>query len=479
MHQLTSALELIEQYKKGVTQIDVTIDAVIRRLEIENIKLNAICENRYTQAREEAKDKQLKLLKNEVDFTTYPLWGLPVTIKESFAVKGMKQTLGTIERRNWIAHEDATLVRRLKELGAIILATTNISELCFWFECSNPLYGKTSNPLDLNRTSGGSTGGEAALIASYILPIGLGSDIGGSIRIPAHFCGLIGYKASVGVLPMSGHFPAIEPYLKAWSSMSSHMSQCGFLGHSITDIAKLTQLLSGPDLTDPQSLDSQQLNYQWTDANPKIYVLSDPEFIGAYKADQEVTQAIQNAARYLEAMGFEVIYLKNNAFDFALLDWLYRAQSEKVDSFASLIAPSLGFNPIRQILDNIKQSGRIELPTLITTIADQLNTKFLQKNRKQNWLDNKQKIHALLGMDAVILSPTHPRVAMKHGSSITRPFDFIYTGLANAYDLPATQVPVAKSAKSKMPIGCQILAHPYQDHLTWKVAHTLLEGFSS
>lgn len=477
MHQWTSAFELIKQYQQGQAQIDVTIESIIQSIEQKNIKLNAICEDRFEEARKEAKEKQIKLNQHEVDFNKYPLWGLPITIKESFAVKGMKQTLGTLERKNWIAHEDATLVKRLKELGAIILGTTNTSELCFWFECSNPVYGKTSNPLDLSRTSGGSSGGEAALIASEVLPIGLGSDIGGSIRIPAHFCGLIGYKASPGVLPMTGHFPAIEPYVNDWMK-SQHMSQCGFLGHSLEDISSLTQLLSGSDQRDPQSLNCPSLNYEWTHAAPKIYVLADPDFAGAYKADHEVVQATQNAARYLDAMGYDVVHLKTNAFEFTLFDWLYRAQLEKVDSFANLISPLQGFSPIRQILAEIKQSGRIELPGLVTSIIEHYGAKFFHSNREQDWLINKQKIHALLGQEAVILLPTHPRVAMKHGTSITRPFDFIYTGFANAYDLPATQITVAKSSQTQMPIGCQILAHPYQDHLTWKVADELLRGFN-
>lgn len=478
MKQWTSAFELLQQYQDGASQIDVTIDSIIQKIKQENPKLNAICEDRFTQARQEAQEKQIKLLLHEVDFNKYPLWGLPVTIKESFAVKGMKQTLGTLERANWIAHQDATLVKRLKDLGAIILGTTNTSELCFWFECSNPVYGKTSNPLDLTRTSGGSSGGEAALIASQILPLGLGSDIGGSIRIPAHFCGLIGYKASSGVLPMTGHFPALEPYLDQWKQ-TLHMSQAGFLAHSTADISRMTQLLSGSDQQDPQSSKCPMLNYNWTQQNPKVYAITNPDFAGAHKADAEVVQATENAARYLDAMGYEVTYLKANAFEFALFDWLYRAQIEKVDSFTNLMSPVKQSNPLYRAINDIKTSGQLELPGFMTSLIETYGSKLLAQNRKQDWLITKQKIHALLGSNAVILLPTHPRIAMKHGTSLTRPFDFIYTGFANAYDLPATQVSVAKSSSNKMPIGCQILAHPYQDHLTWKVADELQRGFKA
>src|ERR1700761_4183532 len=173
-----------------------------------------------------------------------PLHGVPISIKDSIDVRGTKCTAGTLGRRNAPpAERDATLVQRLRQAGAIPIAKTNLPDLLFAFETDNLLFGRTNNPYDLTRTSGGSSGGEAALIAACGSPIGLGSDCAGSVRLPAAFCGIAGIKPTSGRLPRTGHFPPSGGWVEA-------LWQIGPMARFVDDLQLMMTLLAGPDHDD-------------------------------------------------------------------------------------------------------------------------------------------------------------------------------------------------------------------------------------
>lgn len=215
----------------------------IEHLERANPKINALIEKRFEQAIAEAKqcDEQIN---EEVGL----LHGVPISMKESFHVAGMKTTGGLFARQNRIEKEDAEVVSRLKREGAIILGKTNTPTLCFCQETNNKLYGRTNNPWNLERTAGGSSGGEGALIAIGGAAVGVGSDIGGSIRFPAHFNGVIGFKSGAHQVSQEGHFAYIEdPYQQEMLGM-------GALAKSVSDAKLIHHIIqkvtpSTPDLS--------------------------------------------------------------------------------------------------------------------------------------------------------------------------------------------------------------------------------------
>jgi len=174
-----------------------------------------------------------------------PLHGVPVTIKDSFDVRGVISTGGTLGRRAYVPAQDASAVARLREAGAIVLGKTNVPELSLAFESDNLVYGRTNNPYDLARTPGGSSGGEAAIIAAGGSPLGIGTDAAGSLRVPAHCCGIAALKPTLGRVPRSGTFP---PAVGA----SADLWHVGPLARRVDDLSLALSVLAGPDGHDPR-----------------------------------------------------------------------------------------------------------------------------------------------------------------------------------------------------------------------------------
>jgi fatty acid amide hydrolase 2 len=196
--------ELLRQRKTSPVEI---LRAYRRQADLVNPSLNAIVAERWDQAFLEAKALENKIM-NEGSVPN--LAGLPFTAKELFEVKGMPHTLGMEKRRGKKATATSSMIERMVHEGALFAGLTNVPEMGFWFETYNLVYGVTNNPYDLRRTPGGSSGGEAAIIAAMGSAFGLGSGIGGSIRIPAAFCGLFGHKPTRFLIPFSGHYPMVR-----------------------------------------------------------------------------------------------------------------------------------------------------------------------------------------------------------------------------------------------------------------------------
>ncbi|MUV39181.1 Amidase [Lentibacillus sp. JNUCC-1] len=218
----THIMKMLRAHKitsEGVTR------QFIGHIQTINPVLNAMVEHRFKEALDEARlaDERLVSGKN-----IRPLEGVPISVKESFDVKGMSTTGGLVHRHVLRAKNDAEVIRRLREAGAIILGKTNTPALCFCQETDNKLYGRTNNPWDLTSTAGGSSGGEGALLAAGGAAAGLGSDIGGSIRFPAHFNGVVGFKPGRYQVSDAGHYPPSGPLYNAgcsawgqWASLSA------------------------------------------------------------------------------------------------------------------------------------------------------------------------------------------------------------------------------------------------------------------
>ena len=212
----------------------------LERIAKVNPKLNAVVQLTAEAARKEADEADGALARGEIKG---PLHGVPITIKDTLETAGVICTGGTKGRANYVPKADATAVARLRAAGGIILGKTNVPELAGAYETDNLVYGRTNNPYDLTRTPGGSSGGEAAIIAAGGSPLGLGTDAGGSIRVPAHYCGLAAIKPTSGRVPRTGQFPLP---LGARSPLA-HVS---LIARKVHDLALALPIIAGPDFRD-------------------------------------------------------------------------------------------------------------------------------------------------------------------------------------------------------------------------------------
>src|SRR5438128_9237186 len=229
-HRKISPVELVEAHLRKIKKLDPVLNAFVQ----------VDAEGAFRQAREAevAVRRGAKL---------GALHGVPVSIKSSIEVAGFRCEAGTKLRQGTVASQDAPLVSRLRDAGAIILGTTNTPELLMAWETDNLLYGRTNNPWATDRTPGGSSGGEAAAIAAGMSAGGIGSDGGGSIRVPAHFSGICGLKPTPGRIPGTGHYPPCAgPF--------SLIGVVGPMARTINDLKLLFEITAGYDIGDPCSV---------------------------------------------------------------------------------------------------------------------------------------------------------------------------------------------------------------------------------
>src|SRR5207248_9792799 len=199
-----SATSLAQAIRNKRVSSQEVVEAYIHRIEAVNPQLNAVVQLTADTALTQARQADVALTRGEIDG---PLHGVPITIKDSFDTQGVISTAGTKGRASYVPQQDAPAVARMRAAGAILLGKTNLPELSLAYESNNLIYGRTNNPYDLSRTPGGSSGGESAIIAAGGSPLGLGSDAAGSLRWPAHCCGIATLKTTYGRVPMTGTFP--------------------------------------------------------------------------------------------------------------------------------------------------------------------------------------------------------------------------------------------------------------------------------
>jgi amidase len=223
---------------RRISAVELT-DHVIARIEALDQKINAVVVRDFDRAREAAKAADAALARGE----RRPLIGVPLTIKESFNVGGLPTTWGLVAAKGFVPQEDALAVARLKAAGGVVLGKTNVPLMLADWQSYNDIYGTTNNPWDLSRTPGGSSGGSAAALAAGFGPLSLGSDIGGSLRVPANFCGVYGHKPTHGIIPRRGHAP---PGAKA-IPRDIDLAVVGPMARSASDLALELDILAGPD----------------------------------------------------------------------------------------------------------------------------------------------------------------------------------------------------------------------------------------
>src|SRR5689334_21072188 len=235
----SSARDLVKRIAGRRVSSRELVDSAISRIEALDAKINAVVVRDFDRARVAADAADAALAKGE----SGALLGVPMTVKEHYAVAGLPTTRGDPKYKNWKAEVDALVVQRLKAAGAVILGKTNVPLNLSDWQSYNEVYGTTNNPWDLSRTPGGSSGGSAAALAAGFVPLELGSDIGGSLRCPAHFCGVFSHKPSLELIPQRGSGPPETPAIP----FRGDLSVIGPMARSAADLRLALGVLAGPD----------------------------------------------------------------------------------------------------------------------------------------------------------------------------------------------------------------------------------------
>ena len=302
-----TASRLAQAIRDRAISSEAAVQAHLDHIAAHNERLNALVILRTAAALERAREADAALARGEV---WGPLHGVPITVKEAFNMKGLKTTINFKPLKNHVAAEDAVVVTRLNEAGAVILGKTNIPTLLADYQADGPIYGRTNNPYDLTRTPGGSTGGGAAAVAAGLSPLELGSDMGGSVRVPSHFCGLFGLKPTENTLPMQGHIPPL-PGTKGGVLF---MANFGPLARSLDDVKLAFDIIKGPDYRDVKAPP-----IQWQPPSGRTlsdYKLAWTNTFGPFSADAETCTLLDDLARQISKQGAAIAKQTPSEFDF-------------------------------------------------------------------------------------------------------------------------------------------------------------------
>jgi amidase len=442
-----SASELARAIRRKEVSSSEVVGAHLARIEEVNPKLNAVVLSLADEARARAREADEALARGEV---WGPLHGVPVTIKDAFEMAGVVSAGGTKGRAAHVPEEDAAGVARYKQAGAVILGKTNTPEVSLAFESDNLVYGQTKNPYDPARTPGGSSGGEAAAIASGMSPLGLGSDAGGSIRLPAHFCGIAGIKPTSGRTARTGHFPPMGGLLDSiW--------QIGPLARRVEDLWLALPLLCGNDWRDPTVAPAPLGDP--SEVNVKGLRVAFHTDNGIVTPTEEVMRATRDAARALADAGAEVVEARppipQNAYE--LLLGLYGAD---------------GGAGLRMLL---MFSGTDETHALMTRLLEVLSTASMTTAELTGLvfqLDawRSQMLSFMRDYD-LVLCPPCAREAMPHGTTFDEENQlvFSYTMLYNMTGWPGAVVR-AGATVAGLPVGAQLVARPWREDVALAAA---------
>ncbi|XP_042335564.1 fatty-acid amide hydrolase 2 isoform X2 [Sceloporus undulatus] len=459
-----------------VSCVDV-IETYIGRIKQVNPLINALVRDRFEAALQEAHQVDKLLLEGHDDEETlqekFPFLGVPVTIKEAFALHGLPNTSGLVNRRNIISVADATVVSRLKQAGTIPLGVTNCSELCMWYESSNRVYGRTNNPYDLGCIVGGSSGGEGCILAAAGSVIGIGSDIGGSIRMPAFFNGIFGHKPTTGVVPNEGQFPNAM-------GIRTNFLCTGPMCRYSEDLEPMLRVMAGPNIG------KLKLDEEVSLENIKFYSMEhDGGSVFVSRVDREILQAHRKVVKHLETdLGVQVqnVAIRDMKYSFQIWSVMMSSSDsngQETQAFTELLGDH--GKPVWPSWELVKWMMGMSSHTL-PAIALGLTEKVVKYSPRENakLAAKAQSLQTqmvnLLGDDGVLLYPSHPVVAPRHHTPLAMPFNFAYTAIFNILGLPVTQCPLGLS-KDHLPLGIQVVAGPHNDHLTLAVARYLEKAF--
>lgn len=447
-----SAIQLLALLReKKISPLELAHEH-IRRIEAVNPRLNALVDFDAERVRRQARKG-----------TPGPLAGLPVTIKSSISTAGYRCEIGSALNRGNVPAQDAVVVSRLRDAGAIILGTTNCPEFLMAYETDNLLYGRTSNPWNLDYTAGGSSGGESCAIAAGLSAAGLGSDSGGSVREPAHFTGICSLKPTPGRIPGAGHLPAcVGPF--------STLGAIGPMARTVDDLCLLFEVLAGQDATDPAGVPISLRRYSLEELKQiRIGFFEDD---GLVPVTQETRAAVRAAANALRKHGFRVEPYRPSSLELARKLWwsfFVRCGAMFVDALVKGREEELS-----PVLRGFLEIAHAEPPL---TAAELLFS----------WAESdiiRGKLLTEMSDYPLLLCPVCSVPAFRHGEREWkidgRDVDYLdamrYTQWFNMLGSPAVVVPVGQSPEG-LPIGVQIAGRPFEDEIALSVARVIDSEF--
>jgi len=441
-----SATWLAERLRTGELSSVEVVDAYLARIETVNPSLNAV-----VRLNDDARDDARRADKERSDGTLRgPLHGVPFTAKDSLDTAGVVTTAGTVAWRERVPTQDATVVARVRAAGAILLGKTNTPEFTWSSETDNDVYGRTSNPYDLDRSPGGSSGGPAAIVAAGGSAFDIGSDTGDSIRQPSHVCGIAGIKPTSGRVPRTGHWPGYQGLFESFT-------QLGPMARRVEDLELLLPILVGPDgedphvhpvaLGDPSAVDISAL---------RVVSFTDN---GIQTPTAETVVAVDAAARAIADAGATV---RREVPPGLAEAWAAWDGMIKADGFAWLHrlieaagTPGWGSYATRDWIHPGAPLPGDELTDLIER-TDAIRARLLR------WIQDVD----------LIVCPTAPHPAILHGQSSDPRFGDTYSDVHNLTGWPAVVVRGGTSAEG-LPIGVQLIAPPWREDISLAAARVV------
>jgi Asp-tRNA(Asn)/Glu-tRNA(Gln) amidotransferase A subunit family amidase len=448
-----AAWQIAEHIRKRELSPVEVIEAHLSRIRDLNPKLNAFVGVDSEGALRQAREAEAVVARG---VSLGPLHGVPVSIKSSIDVAGMRCEAGTELRAGNIPASDAPLVERLRRAGAIVVGVTNTPELLMAWETDNLLYGRTQNPWDLSRTAGGSSGGEAAAIAARCSAGGVGSDGGGSIRVPAHFCGICGLKPTPGRIPATGHYPSsVGPF--------ALMGVVGPLARCAKDVSLMFEVMQGPDTGDTCAA---PVPVRWArDCEFEKLRVGYFEDGGPIPVTEETRHAVERAADCLRQAGVQVERFRPEGLEKARQLWwnwfglsggilLRRLIRGKEDRLSPILKEFLGW-------------VGAEAPPTAETLLD-------------TWIERdllRSEIFRQMEEFPALVCPVAAIPAFRHGERMWH-IDGKAVGYLDAWSFcewfnllgtPAAVLPMTRSSEG-LPIGVQIVTRPWEDELALSLA---------
>ncbi len=466
-----TALQIGKAIKdRKITAIDV-VKAVLDTIEKKDKLINA-----YITVNREAAIKRANVVQEQIENgkLTSPLAGVPIAVKDNICTKGIKTTCASKILYNFNPVYNATVIEKLENAGMIVLGKTNMDEFAMGSTCETSFFGPVCNPIDKNRVSGGSSGGSAAAVSSGEAMISLGTDTGGSIRQPAAYCGVTGFKPTYGTVSRYG--------LVAYASS---LDQIGPIGKDVADCTALYDIIAGKDILDSTSVDNTSSRY-YNNLNNDIdsVKIAVPKQFLNYGLDGNIKSCIEGAIEVLKNLGVEISYIDIPDLDYLIPTYYIIASAEAASNLSRFDGVKYGFRPdgnegIEDLYIKTRSEGfgkevkkRILLGNFVLSSGyyDAYYLKALKA--KAIIIKNLQKVFN--EFDAM-LTPTVPNIAPNLGECLNEPLKTYlsdeYTVLANLCGLPALSVPCGISDEG-LPVGLQIIGNVMTDSKVLNIGHS-------
>jgi amidase len=442
-----SAAALARAIRTKEVSSQEVVDAYLERIKTVNPQLNAVVQVGADAARDQAHAADAALARGEVNG---PLHGVPMTIKDSLDTAGMISSGGTTGRRSFVPKQDGTVVARMRAVGAILLGKTNTPELTLSIETDNLIYGRTNNPYDVSRTPGGSSGGAAAIVAAGGSPLDLGSDTGGSIRQPAHYCGVAGLKPTSGRVPRTGHIISFDV------GGLEMFTQIGPMARFVEDLSLTLPIIAGVDWRDPAVVPMQ---------------LGDPRGVelkalrAAFYTDNGVAsptaktvETVQTAVNSLSDAGVTLKEDRPAEVQSAVGMWMELATADGAAWIRRLLQTA-GTSEIHPVL----KKRFLEHEAIPSAEFSELLTR---------WNRMRGGMTAFMEKYDALICPANAYPAMPHETVYDKADGWSYTRIFNLLGWPVAVVRGGTSPEG-LPIGLQIVARPWREDVALAIAQHL------